>query len=259
MGIGSIQVELLQKVRAATSFGELGTVCELGSQVLIQGEVRRLLAESASAPGPLSARELYLALGFEDYVSIDFNGLHGALPYDLNQNLASANGFVKTFGLVTNFGTSEHCFNQHALFENIHNLCAVGGYMLHTLPSQGWGKHCFFRYDSNLFLDLAKSNNYEIIMLRPFLRLRPFVHGGKGKTKLYHLQTIVDFLSEAIDSRQKLRQGAAKLESGPVERAINAVGMGSALFNITLGCALRKTGAASFVTPIQGMYEARDR
>ncbi len=63
---------------------------------------------------------------------------------------------------VTNFGTSEHCQpSQLAVFENMHDLCKVGGVMLHNVPGADTCKgHGYYKYSVNWFCNLAKMNGY---------------------------------------------------------------------------------------------------
>jgi len=151
----------------------LKNVCELGSQETKPTELKSLFASirRKSPSKSYSAKQFYASLGINRYCSIDLNG--HAHKFDLNLSLRKHYKFSKTFDLVTNFGTSEHCFDQSVVFRNIHNLCANGGYMLHTLPSQGWIGHCFFRYDENFFKDVAAANSYELVHLAPYALFRP--------------------------------------------------------------------------------------
>jgi hypothetical protein len=72
---------------------------------------------------------------------------------------------VGEFDLVTNFGTTEHIEpNQFEPFLHIHNLCKVGGIMIHEVPVFGhWPGHCRYYYDENFFLYLSEKNNYDIL------------------------------------------------------------------------------------------------
>jgi SAM-dependent methyltransferase len=103
-------------------------------------------------------------MGFQDYKCIDANGQNDALVFNLNEDLKSK-GFAEQFDVVTNHGTTEHCFDQQNAFRNIHNLCAKGGIMLHGLPFQGYLNHGFYNYHPNFYSDLAIANGYELIGL----------------------------------------------------------------------------------------------
>ena len=65
------------------------------------------------------------------------------------------------FGLVTNFGTTEHIANQLNAFKVIHDLAAVHGVMMHHLPAQGMLNHGLVNYNPKFFWMLARSNGYK--------------------------------------------------------------------------------------------------
>ena len=259
MGIGAIQATLIKELRQTGNWKGIKTICELGSQIPLRRELLDLV--SPDYDGSLTARDFYAGLGIADYVAIDFNGAQGALSFDLNNDLGQTYGYGETFDLVTNFGTSEHCFNQFAIFKNIHNLCGKGGYIAHTLPSQGWGRHCLFRYDVNFFADLAKANDYDLLVLKPFLRIGNYVKRDRSTT-IDPILTLCNSILRQMDqpaSREPPARGpAARAAEKALRRkellALRAVGKSNALFSITLGCLLRKKNDAPFVTPIQGMY-----
>src|SRR5579862_8621009 len=236
---------------------EIQSVCELGSQEPRAGELREAFAAFGKQPiaGDFGAKKFYEYLGAGEYTCIDFNGEHDSLVFDLNRNLRREYKFNRTFDLVTNFGTSEHCFNQFEVFRNIHELCAAGGIMLHTNPGQGWGRHCFYRYDANFFDDLAAANNYEVIYLEPFLRLKPYFRKDKSET-IAKVRAVLDFTEKMIDGGKAFEESSGELMGKEVVEAIGVIGKGEALFSITMACAMRKRhGDREFVTPIQGMYQ----
>lgn len=131
-----------------------GAVCELGNQRF-------------TAPGKHdSTADFYKSLGFESYLALDVNTDMGAKVVDLNKPIRGHHyDLIGKFDLVTNNGTGEHIFNQDAVFENIHDLCKVGGAMLHILPVGPWVNHGFFNYNPILFRDLAAANGYEWLFL----------------------------------------------------------------------------------------------
>lgn len=109
--------------------------------------------------GPLdyykTTADFYKQLGVEEYESIDM-GDYDCLHLDLNKE----HEFDRTYDLVTNYGTSEHIFNQKAVFVNMHRLCSVGGVMIHCLPVT-YFDHGFYNYCPNLFYSVARENKYE--------------------------------------------------------------------------------------------------
>ena len=104
------------------------------------------------------ARQFWEWLGFE-YASVDIDGSPNSIPLDLNYD--SIPGWAqKRFGLVTNFGTTEHVANQLNAFKIIHDLTAPDGIMIHTVPSQGYLNHGLVNYNPKWFWMLARSNEY---------------------------------------------------------------------------------------------------
>jgi len=113
----------------------------------------------------LSTKYLYESLSIKKYDCIDIDGAHESLNFDLNYNLQEKYNFTNKYDIVTNFGTTEHIFNQYSCFENIHNLCNDNGLIIIGLPLEGFGNHCFFNYHPTFFEHLANSNNYEILYM----------------------------------------------------------------------------------------------
>jgi hypothetical protein len=149
MGLGPAARELYRKLDLKPP----ARVCDLGSQEMSQG-----------VGG--SAKDWMEAQGFE-YVSIDFDGKFGALKLDLNVAAATDvyyNGIGPAFDIVTNHGTTEHIFNQANVFQLMHDLTALGGLMIHAVPTPKFGpSHGFYYYDETIFDDLAFANDYEIL------------------------------------------------------------------------------------------------
>ena len=124
---------------------------------IIHGEMEHL---ESSAP---AAREFWTWLGFE-YAAIDVDESPGSIPLDLNVDSVPMDT-RETFHLVTNFGTTEHVANQLNAFKVIHDLTAVGGIMIHNLPSQGMVNHGLVNYNPKFIWYLARSNNYKVIYM----------------------------------------------------------------------------------------------
>lgn len=101
-----------------------------------------------------STGDFYRSLGIE-YRALDINNEMEADIVDLNHRVS-----LPERDLVVNNGTSEHLFNQAAVFENAHNLSRDG--MLHMVPFSPWWNHGFFNYNPNLFRDLAATNDYSV-------------------------------------------------------------------------------------------------
>lgn len=170
MGIGPHTLQLFKTLQDKDIFS-IQSVIELGSQDIscTKEQVSSLLHVSMDipkhqegSPKRISAKKLYDLLGCDVYACIDLDGAHGALAFNLNHSLKRKYGYKEQFAMVTNFGTAEHVFNQYSLFENIHELCAPNGIMVHGLPIGGYRSHGFFNYQPTLFGYLALANNYRL-------------------------------------------------------------------------------------------------
>jgi SAM-dependent methyltransferase len=200
------------------------TVVELGNQSfrVNRHELRPIAAEAraagnaAAADGllalpPLAGKhpplteDFYRALGFRDYLAIDVNTKYGSVVMDLNRDLAGELDFRQTFDLVTNLGTGEHVFDQRRVLENVHNLTAPGGVMVHVMPFVNWLNHGFYNFHPVLYTDLASANGYRIHEL--------WLGNGRG----FHLPVALDArtpppLAPAASGRARAR--LARLSRG---------------------------------------------
>ena len=70
------------------------------------------------------------------------------------------------YRLVTNYGTTEHVANQLNAFKIIHDLTAVGGLMVHSVPAQGMFCHGLVNYNPKFFWMLARSNGYKWLLTK---------------------------------------------------------------------------------------------
>ena len=172
MGIGIQALNLTLSLWKDGWFENFDSVIELGSQDLHahQDEIGLVFNKLFKLSLPTKERSytpklFYYGMGFKHYQCIDMDGRHNALVFDLNKDISMEYDFRQTFNLVTNHGTSEHCFNQANVFQNVHNLCSSGGIMLHALPFQGYLNHGFFNYQPCFFRYLAEANNYHLIGL----------------------------------------------------------------------------------------------
>ena len=94
-----------------------------------------------------TTREYFMALGFDDYFSIDINGAYNSFEFDLNSDIKNKYDFHKQYDLVINNGTGEHVFNQANLYLNFHNLTKKNGIMLNIVPFIDWINHGFYNYN----------------------------------------------------------------------------------------------------------------
>jgi hypothetical protein len=169
MGIGLPTLYLYHRLQENSYFKDFQRVIELGSQDVygepaqIVSVLKSLFGSEVNDTTQITAKALYQSIGFKLYQCIDADGVNDALVFDLNQDIQKVYGFSEKFDLVTNHGTTEHCFNQHACFLNIHNLCDLGGLMVHVLPVQGYVNHGLFNYNPSFFYNLAAANKYTLI------------------------------------------------------------------------------------------------
>jgi hypothetical protein len=175
MGLGPASIELYRQLKLQGALDDITEVIELGSQdfwcpekELVTALVRAfgkmvddpaLLNTTYSSQKP--ARLLYEALGIK-YNCVDVDGSVGSIILDLNFDSVPLDQKGK-YGLVTNFGTSEHILNQYNVFKTIHEFARTGGVFVHAVPFTVHLEHGFFNYHPNFFKALARFNCYETL------------------------------------------------------------------------------------------------
>ena len=107
------------------------------------------------------AKIIYESRGVK-HTSIDLNGKHGALPFNLDEPLPEE--YTDRFNVVTNYGTIEHVNNQYQVFKTVHDSCKMDGVMIHGFPMKDtFAGHCRYYYPE-IFSDyLSRYAVYEII------------------------------------------------------------------------------------------------
>lgn len=168
MGINLEYVTLLSSLCDRKLLPIRGKVLEFGAQDISADT--RAIADHARHCGVKhscatidSAPKLYDLFGLGNYTCIDATSEHGALAYDLNTNLLTTYGFADKFDLVTDLGTFEHCFDIASAFRNAHEVCKIGGLIIHALPSNCNANHGYYAIQPRMIADLAAANGYEII------------------------------------------------------------------------------------------------
>ena len=146
MGILAEPLAMVQALPLPKGFA----VCELGDQWVTCELPHRL------------ARELYEDMGCKRYESIDANG-RGSITFDLNRKW---HGKTAQFDLVTDFGTTEHIFNQAEVWRTIHVLTKRHGFIAFDKPSQGYVDHGFFNVHETMLRDLAAANRWRVVTLQ---------------------------------------------------------------------------------------------
>ena len=151
------------------SFQDLGKTIDHYSNSKSKDTLRRklneitTLTELGKEPKSFAfdiAKLFYRAIfDYKEYLALDLQGTKHSINFDLNNEYKD----VKKYDVVTNIGTSEHIFNQLAVFKTIHNSVTAGGLIIHQLPGQGYYDHGFYNYQPTFFFDLAQANNYLMI------------------------------------------------------------------------------------------------
>ena len=190
---------------------------------------QKIIAEKA-----FTTKDFFLALGYDNYFSIDINGANNSYQFDLNQDLSEIKYFEK-FDLVVNNGTGEHIFNQYSLLKNIHYLTKKNGVMLHIMPFLDWVNHGFYNFNPILYADLAAANNYKILDISLANRNgAELSFQDKEKLNIMYEQVKPNYFSNfkklLLDARKKLGE------------------------NILLVAILEKIKANDFAIPLQGKY-----
>jgi hypothetical protein len=153
MGINSEMVYVLAAMEAAGELLGKKRIIELGAQDIsahpesILGAERRIFGYDRGT-SPSSAAAFYRRYGLTEYACLDAGGSDtpGRFIVDLNEPIPEQIPAWGKFDIVTNLGTSEHCFNQRTVFANINDLCATNGLMIHVLCAQGLVNHGYYNY-----------------------------------------------------------------------------------------------------------------
>lgn len=118
-----------------------------------------------------TGKEYFTRRGYE-HVSVDINGLHGAIVKDLTRP-EQFTDWHHSWDILTNSGTTEHVephAAQYECFGILHDCLKVGGVAIHLLPDVeehdqrgAWANHCRFFYSTAFFEYMAGKCGYELI------------------------------------------------------------------------------------------------
>ena len=106
-------------------------------------------------------KSYFESLGYR-HVSVDWNGLDGALKRDLRLPLWEELG---QFDMLTNIGTTEHVDGQAGVWENIHRMVKVGGIYCGLTPypdGKNWWWHGDWYPTEAFFESFASLNGWVI-------------------------------------------------------------------------------------------------
>jgi len=133
---------------------------ELGDQVIMDPNITEK-----------TGKAYFSNRGFE-HVSVDINGLHGAIVRDLTRP-EQFQDWHGSYDVLTNLGTTEHVEpfeSQYECFGIIHDCIKVGGIAIHLLPDVyerdehgAWRNHCRYYYSESFFELLARECEYELL------------------------------------------------------------------------------------------------
>ena len=112
--------------------------------------------------GDIVYKEFFQSIGYR-HVSVDLNGMDGALRLDLSEPLD-----LGTFDMVSNLGTSEHVSEsnyrgQVQCWRNILEAMHVGSVLINITPQPGtWRDHGTWYPHESFFGALAECNGLEV-------------------------------------------------------------------------------------------------
>jgi len=156
MGIHPHTLMLLQY---ASKRRPLGCVATMGRQGMFMSasKLRSFLGPQAKLDhGQFCEEFLKSELGAVSVESFDYSKYEGATHiFDFNQPVVHET----TYDTILNGGFLEHVFNVPQALQNISDLCAVGGQILHVLPANNLCGHGFFQFAPELFLSLYSERN----------------------------------------------------------------------------------------------------
>lgn len=162
--VAMVERGLFDSIRTVMEFGDQEYTTKGQPQLLDRlFQLRGVNATHAEFSDPGEARLIYERLGLR-YACLDTNEGYGAMLFDLNFDTVPAEHRAQ-YDLVTNFGTTEHVFNQANAFRVMHDFTRPGGYMLHFVPFMGYVSHGLYCYQPAFFESLARANRYEVVGL----------------------------------------------------------------------------------------------
>jgi hypothetical protein len=181
MGLGLSQLQVNLELYKNGFFSKTNNIIELGSQEIkvssedlstlfkslkIEGDlVNQFLKKNLYPEKCLSSKHFYECLGIYDYKCVDISGEHNSIDFDLNYPLEKAELSERLkghFDLVTDYGSSEHVFNNVEAFKTMHDLCKQNGLII--ISQAIFGGNGYYHYDNSFFDGIALFNNYEIII-----------------------------------------------------------------------------------------------
>lgn len=144
-----------QFLRYSKTKGPFGAVATLGRQGLSVPEwkLRKLIDLNAGYQHhPFCENILTDYFGASKVESFDSSDYEDAtFVFDMNKRIEEN---INKYDTVIDSGTLEHIFNVKQAFENISNMCRVGGQIIHILPANNHCGHGFWQFSPELFFSL---------------------------------------------------------------------------------------------------------
>jgi hypothetical protein len=133
--------------------------------------------------------------GVAEHVSIDINGLLGAIPMDLSQPITKLE-WQDAFDVTTDFGTSEHVPSLYECRANVHRFTRPGGLMVFKNPKTGhWPNHGHHYFTKRHYERLAEVCRYRVLEISEHPACNNFVDGWEICAVLQKRAT-ADFISQ---------------------------------------------------------------
>lgn len=218
MGLGHTSLNLLYLLHEHGLLGTKEKVADFGAQAfrmseaeydvhlrnfcrLRGGELPDVHYEpSDRLNGPTST--LYSTIGWSS-TCFDLDERFNSVRIDFNYDDIPGE-YAGQYSITTNFGTSEHVFNQANFFRLQHNLTKPDGLMIHVLPLHEFVNHGLFCYCPTLFHSLAKYNDYEVMGI--WKNFKPNFHHFEAAEPPFqgHRMVLVSVLRKRKDTPFKL-------------------------------------------------------
>jgi SAM-dependent methyltransferase len=166
MGLEKHGAALLLKMwRDQVPFGRCLTLGHQ-SNALTSDEYCRILRRIGQPPVtavPAYADPLFLALGAQKVVAMDFSAYEGAgLVHDLNEPVPLA--WHQQYDLIFDGGTLEHIFSFPTAIRNCMQLLKPGGRFVSVASANNWCGHGFYQFSPELFYRIfTPANGFSIV------------------------------------------------------------------------------------------------
>lgn len=111
----------------------------------------------------IDAKDLFHELGYELDVIDIVQERNCEILIDLNYPIPKS--MHNSYALVLDAGTMEHCFNISQAAQNIGNMAAVGGYVMHGNPINMYN-HGFYNLNPTWYYDFYETNGFKIDFMK---------------------------------------------------------------------------------------------